>query len=155
MKRMSRSKESTCRAGTPPGSHVTDPRLLRHRDATVRYLYAWLSAEIARLCDVHGKGRGRTWRHSFCLGAVSAIRTAMNAAKTETRQTAGSAALVALDRRDVDAKALLAGRHPDLKPTRSGQANDRDAFKRGEEAGRAIHLGNVIPGAQPAPMLRS
>jgi hypothetical protein len=121
--------------------------------ATVRYLYAWLSTEIARLCEAHGRGRGRSWRHSFCMGAVSVIGEAMSSAKTEARQAATSTALVALDNRDREARALLQRLEPNLRQARGGGSRDRDAYARGQEAGRSIHLGGAIPGASSAPML--
>jgi hypothetical protein len=121
--------------------------------ATVRYLYAWLSTEIARLCDQHGRGDGRSWRHSFCMGAVSAVRDATNAAKATARQAAASTALVALDRRDQEARAVLNRLEPKLRQTRGGASRDKNAYERGQAAGRAIHLGSHLSGSTGAPML--
>lgn len=121
--------------------------------ATVRYLYAWLSNEIVRLCDQHGRGKGRSWRHSFCMGAAAAIREAMAAAKVEARRAASSSALVVLDRRDAEAAVALAKLHPNMRATRRGRAHDGNAYARGKEAGRSIHLGASISGGKPAPML--
>ncbi len=120
--------------------------------ATVRYLYAWLTAEVSRLSEVHGRGRGRSWRNSFCLGAVTAIRDAMKAATVEAHRDATSSALAVLDGRVEESKSLLAKLQPHLRQTRGGSASDRGAFAQGVEAGRAIHLGGALSrsGAAPA-----
>ena len=121
--------------------------------ATVRYLYAWLTTEIARLCDRHGSGKGRSWRHSFCMGAVAAVRDAMAVAKADARGTASSAALVVLDRRDVEARVALALSQPNLRATQGGRSRDAEAYSRGKEAGRTIHLGASIGGGKSSPLL--
>ncbi len=112
--------------------------------ATVRYLYAWLTTEIGRLRDRH-PGMGRSWRNSFCLGAVDGISAAMKAAKAEARSGATSSALVAVDRRDRDSRDLLARLHPKLRATSGGAASrDDDAYGRGVTAGQNIHLGGAL-----------
>ena len=41
--------------------------------AAVRYLYAYLSREVERLCEKDGRGCGRTWRNNYRLGVVDTI----------------------------------------------------------------------------------
>jgi hypothetical protein len=123
--------------------------------ATVRYLYAWLTSEIGRLRDQH-LGMGRSWRNSFCLGAVDGISAAMKAAKAEARNAATSSALVAVDRRDRDSRDLLARLHPKLRAS-SGGAGSRDnhAYGQGVVAGRNIHLGGALDTTSTARQLGS
>lgn len=122
--------------------------------ATVRYLYAWLTTEISRLCERYGKGKGRSWRNSFCVGAVAGIREAMTAAKSEARRTATSSALVAVDRRDADAKAVLVRNQPSLRRSAGGaRASDRGAYGSGLQAGRNIHLGAALAASSSTPAL--
>jgi hypothetical protein len=121
--------------------------------ATVRYLFAYLMAEIDRLCRKSGRGKGRTWANSFRLGAVHEVRKRLAQARRKARQEAraklegDTVALVRLDhalaridefRNTVDAwmkenmnlHAASASRHQ----------TDHDAWHEGREAGRGIDL---------------
>lgn len=116
--------------------------------ATVRYLYAWISTEIARLCEAAtkaGKIGGRTARNSFCLGAVAGVREAMLGAVESARRKASSEALVHLDARAEAAKAAL----PEglRSASRSSFHLDAGAYHDGKRAGASLHAGKAIGGA--------
>lgn len=75
---------------------------------TVRYLYAYLTKEIERLCDQNGRGCGQIWRNNYRLGAIDTIWRRLKEQReqfqTESRQqaqtqTTGNAlALVRVDK---------------------------------------------------------
>ncbi len=110
--------------------------------ATVRYLYAWLTAEIERLAQRNTKGRGRDYANSYRMGAVVGCVSAMQAADRQARQTAPSAALVRLDAREEEARAVAAQLQLDIKKARpSAAARDQEAYRAGVRDGAQLHTG--------------
>lgn len=109
--------------------------------ATVRYLYAWLTTEIERLAAAQGRGKGRAWAHAFKLGAVVGIREKLEEAAAVTRAAATSSALVVVDRRLAESRAL---RPSALRPARRPTMSDGSGYHSGKRAGAAIHVGKAL-----------
>jgi hypothetical protein len=115
--------------------------------AIVRFQYAYLVVEVARLCDLNGKGKGRAWRNSYCMGAVQGIRDAMYQAKVEETATATSTALVLLDERVKLATAAQHSTYPKLGKARTGgSVRDHGAFAQGRRDGSGISQRSALPG---------
>jgi hypothetical protein len=113
--------------------------------ATLRYMLAWLVAEIERLAQLEPKGMGRSYYNAYRMGAVAGVRSSMTAAKDAARTQATSAALVVFDNRQALAEAALKATHDDLKAGRSrGTVGDVMGFNRGQAAGKQIHTGKVV-----------
>ena len=107
----------------------------------VKYVFGWLSSVITQLVERHGKGRGISWRRSFCIGAVFGIREAMEAAAAVVRSRASSSALVVLDARRSAAASLLP---KGLRSTSCPTVRDASAFDIGKETGRLLHVGPAL-----------
>jgi hypothetical protein len=115
--------------------------------AIVRYQYAFFSVEIARLCEANGKGKGRAWRNSYCMGAVQGIREAMYVARKEETKTATSSALVLLDERHKLATGARDSVYPKLGKARtSGSVRDGGAYAQGRRDGASITQRSGLPG---------
>ena len=106
--------------------------------ATVRYMHAWLTAEIERLA----RPLLREMKASFCLGAVLGIRDQLIASKKTATAAASEGAAIVLASRSEQADAKLTELHPDLKQTRARARapSDGGAFAAGVAAGRRIDL---------------
>lgn len=112
---------------------------------TLRYMLAWLVAEIERLAHQEPKGLGRSYYNAFRMGAVAGVRTSMTAAKEGARKQATSAALVVFDNRMELAKEALEAAQGKLKAGRSrGTVGNIEGFNRGQQAGKNIHTGKVV-----------
>ncbi len=104
--------------------------------AVLRYMYAWLSAEIERLAAQYGGSR--TERRSFKLGFVAGIERQLAAGRKEVEAEHG----LVLRSRIHDAKKALYEMFPEM-----GNAKNREpeidplAFIEGRKSGNAMHLG--------------
>ena len=114
----------------------------------VKYQYSFLSAEIVRLCLLHGKGKGKSWATSYCMGAVDGFCFAMRAASQETKQQATSAALVKLDERASLANAAAHAYYNNLgKAKNYGTTRDHSAYSQGMRDGANISNRTALPGS--------
>ena len=125
--------------------------------ATLRYMLAWLSAEIERLAQDR-RGNGRAWLNSFRHGAVVGVCDAMReeqmAVREEAAKVGASAAIVLVEGRLDEAKSARDRLHPDLRS--AGQirgASNSSGFREGQRAGASIHRGGKLPagGARALP----
>lgn len=121
--------------------------------ATLRYQFAFFSAEITRLAALECKGRGKTFANSYRLGAVTAIAEALSTVRRETRASAVSSALVVVDRRAELAQEARDNQNPDIK-TRSASTSrlDGEAYAAGKRAGARINQRGQL-GANGAKLL--
>jgi len=116
----------------------------------VRYMFAWLSNEIERLCKVHCKGKGRVVCASYCDGAVAGIKQQLDESKQQTKQEAikvgASAALAILDDRLQRANLELRKLYPSAHyvKDKSHRQIDINAFNKGKVDGLNIHLGKSL-----------
>ncbi len=102
--------------------------------AIVRYLYAWLSLDLARIATREARGRGASWKRSWLVGAVTGIREQL-------------AALVRLDRRGAEAMEALQLLYPDRRSRKARPTYvQREAYANGHEHGKSVHLGGQIEG---------
>ncbi len=112
---------------------------------TLKYQFAFFTAEITRLCAAAAKGKGRTFANSFRLGAAQAIGDALYEARKVARTTATSTALVVVDRRAELSKNRRDHDVPDLKSSRpSSYRVDGDGFAAGKRAGANINQRSQI-----------
>lgn len=120
--------------------------------AIVRYMYAWLSAQVDRLSSSETPRA----RLAFWHGAVSGIQATLaasvaTATRAHTEAHGGAAAIVLASRAEEAqkwAKAALGNIGPGYvakAPNGTG-----DAMRRGYDAGREIHLGAALPESQTA-----
>jgi Protein of unknown function (DUF2786) len=119
---------------------------------TVRYLYAYLVAQVDGLARHHGRGCGVTWQNNFRLGVVETLGVRLKAAKRkvedEARAGATGTALVRVDqalarieRRMQRTEAAMAEYHPKLrKASYSGVTYNPTARAQGRIAGESINL---------------
>jgi len=126
---------------------------------SVRYLYEYLTREVERLCDLEGRGCGRTWRNNYRLGVVDAITLKLQAMRQQfaadaREQAAGnSTALVlmnqALARVEQRGRTVETWTKTHLK-LRAGRAwsarGDYGARAAGQRAGRSIAINNARGG---------
>jgi hypothetical protein len=128
--------------------------------ASVRYLFAYLTKEIDRLCKLHGRGLGRTWANSFRVGAVHTVRKRLKQAQEKARLDARSKlkgkgttalakldlALARVDKRALEAEAWMK-EHLKLTSARSSRTRrDWDAYAAGKRAGGSIDLSGPTGG---------
>lgn len=112
--------------------------------ATLKYQYAFFTAEITRLAKV-GKGRGRTWLNSFRIGAVQAIAESLRVTQTAARQQATSSALVVVDERAARAEKRRNQDNPNLESrNRSAFRVDPHGLAAGRRAGSSINQRSQI-----------
>jgi hypothetical protein len=112
---------------------------------TLRYQYAFFTAEITRLAASQCKGQGRTYHNSFRLGAVKAIGEALKTANHDARKQATSSALVVVDQRADLAKATRDKENPDLRNSSGGSSNiNGQAYAAGQRAGANINQRTAI-----------
>lgn len=71
---------------------------------TVRYLYAWLRAEVDRLTRAHGRGLGTVWRNNFGLGVVDTVARKLR----EQREAQRAQARAEAEADDARTRAALA-----------------------------------------------
>ena len=111
----------------------------------VRYMFAWLSAEIDRLSR---RERGRSAMNAFRLGAVDGICASLSAAqKTEEAAPGAAGAAMVLASRAEEAEAY-ANQVFRLRGRKGGVSyyDETGAFARGRAAGEGLHLGNALGG---------
>lgn len=123
--------------------------------ATVRYQYAFFTAELTRLClglapDGMGRGEGKRWHNSFYLGGVSSIGDSLKSAKQEVRAQASSSALAVIDIHMEEALAVRAKLYPDLQSRSTSVSLDSNAYAIGKRAGSTLQskpgLGSSVRG---------
>lgn len=112
--------------------------------ASVRYLFAWLRLEIERLTKRNVAGKGRTAVASYRMGCVVGVLSAMRETTKAARQQATGAALVKLDARLDEARAMAPG---NMKARALGPLRDAGAYQQGKADGRRIHTGSSLGAA--------
>jgi hypothetical protein len=120
----------------------------RPSDTTlVRYLYGWLSLDLARIAAKESAGRGLAWKNSWLLGAVTGLRAQLDRAASQERASADTAALVRLDARGADAAEALRAAYPKIEVTAPRHRFvDKDGFESGQAHGRNVHRGGQLEG---------
>jgi len=131
----------------PEGRQVSNLCLIgRKSDMEItRYMFAWLSLEIDRLCKLNCKGFGKIYCQSYCIGAVSGIKQQLALSKQQIKDetlATQSVALVKLDDRKSEAEQALIKLVPELKPTKATSKSqyDPDGYYSGVAAGKNINL---------------
>lgn len=116
--------------------------------AIVRFMFAWLSVEVARLAVHEGRARS-AFAHGAVTGIARALRESQETANAAHAVTHGTvAALVLASRSDATTAWLRA--QGEIGPPRSPRApKDLSAYARGIAAGERIDLGRQ---ALPSPV---
>lgn len=122
---------------------------------TVRYLFAYLTREVDRLCEKDGKGCGRTWRNNYRLGVVDTISKKLRAERerfvAEQRKLAAASgnsqalvrldgALAKVDKRGADVAAWVKSNLRLVSGGGSSSRYDSGAREAGRKAGQSISL---------------
>lgn len=123
--------------------------------ASVRYLYAWLVSEIERLAQRHAMGKGRTFANSYRMGAVAGCLEAMRGANRDVRAKATGEALVRIDARALESQSVLGSLGLNLRQRSTSARLKRDAYERGQAAGRGLHSGAKLGASTGARLLGS
>lgn len=106
----------------------------------VKYMFSWLSLEIARLSQGACKGRGKGFSNSFCHGAVCGVLDAMHRESEAQRSHATSTALAVVDARLGQSQEFMtASRGKIKKGMNIGSARDANAYHAGKRAGARIN----------------
>lgn len=125
---------------------------------TVRYLFAYLTREVERLCEREGAGCGVTWRNNFRLGVVYAIMEKLKEArerfKGEARKQATSdmalmrvnSALARVEERGMDVADWIKTNLKLVSRGGSGGSYDPGAVAAGKQAGKSIRIGGAKAG---------
>lgn len=115
----------------------------------VRYMYSWLHLECQRLSELNGKGKGKVFIQSYCLGFVSGIAEQLKKSREAIKNETNSTALVNLDSRGIEARKFLESLH-NLKSTKSNSYYQKDvsAFLSGQIQGKNTHLGQALSGSK-------
>ncbi len=134
----------------PNGRKVSRYRLVGRRSDIdiIKFLFSWISSECQRLCDLEGRGKGKVFCNSYCLGFVSGIKAQLASSRTEVAKEYSSNALVKIDQRAIDAVKYAAILHPNLKAQvrHSGSMIDPGARDAGFQQGKNFHLGKNLDG---------
>lgn len=131
------------------------------KQATVRYMYAYLISEVDRLadsayyeevteCSLSGVSRpsARGWKNGFRFGASVIIRDRLEEQRTQSRADARAAGQgQALMRIDQQALAIddYMKRNLNLAPIARAQVSSRSGYSAGKQAGARVSLGNSGP----------
>lgn len=118
----------------------------------VKYMFSWLSLEIARLSQGACKGRGKSFSNSFCHGAVCGVLDAMHRESEVQRTRATSTALAVVDARlGQSQKFMTASRGEVKKSANVGSVRDANAYHAGKRAGASINRASQLT---PTPAAR-
>jgi hypothetical protein len=122
-------------------------------------LWQWVSGEVERLARRQCVGKGSRFAHSFKIGAVHAIRTEIDreraALREELRGKVTETALVIVDTRKREAKAMMYRNHANLrKGSYASGASSHDGFSAGRAAGAGVYgsagRGSITGGSRGA-----
>lgn len=110
--------------------------------AIVNYMFSYLSAECARLCEKEAHGQGKVFANSYCTGFVAGIRQQLSESRKEAEKEATGTAIVAINNRQKEASNFMNKLH-NLKNSKGGSSAQTDyrAFNAGLQQGRNMHLG--------------
>jgi GNAT superfamily N-acetyltransferase len=126
--------------------------------ATIKYMYQYLSAEVARLADVayrqeHLECRrsgveapsARSWKNAFRLGAASTIFKRLMEQRKETHVKAAAAgqgtALVVVEKAQEDVAVFVKKHHPRMRQAAAASYSSGSGYSAGAKAGRGVGLG--------------
>lgn len=133
---------------TNGGRKVSRYRLVGRRSdiGITRYMFAYLSAECARLSAIEAKGKGRVFMQSYCIGFVYGVDMQLNASRAEVQQQASSTAIVKINAREQEATDALFRMHTNLRVVKSNSHSrlNGNAFVMGQEQGKNVHLGSSL-----------
>lgn len=128
----------------PTGRKVSRFKLVGRKSdiAIVNYMFSYLSAECARLCEKEAHGQGKVFANSYCSGFVAGIRQQLSESRKEAEKEATGTAIVAINNRYREATDFMYKLHnlTSSKGHSSAQTNFR-AFNAGLQQGRNMHLG--------------
>jgi hypothetical protein len=113
----------------------------------VAYMFGALSREIDTLCRREGRGRGRSWAHSFRHGAVEEVRLRLSEGRQSVRadvasSSEGSRALARVDARAREVEDWIRENVRTSGTYRSSGARSSDGYSHGRAAGRSLDLQN-------------
>lgn len=132
----------------PSGRLVTRHRLVGRRSdiEVIKFLFAYISSECQRLCDLEGKGKGKVFCNSYCIGFVNGIALQLQTSRVEVAKEATESALIKINQREFESNKFLMTLHPNLKTKTSTTNNliDSNALGKGLEHGKNFHLGKNL-----------
>lgn len=131
----------------PNGRKVSHYKLVGRKTdiAIVRYFVAYLMSECQRLCEKEAHGKGKVFANSYCVGFVAGIREQLAASRKEAEKEATGTAIVAINRREAEAKSFMYQLHNLKKTGGASQAKtDYRAYSQGLQQGRNVHLGSSL-----------
>lgn len=105
--------------------------------ALVRELVSLLTVQVATLCNIVGKGRGRGWRSSWSLGCAQGLGDQLELGRREAQQGASTTALARVEARKEEAERLLP---PDIRREKHTTYYEKSTYDLGREAGRAMPI---------------
>ena len=140
---------------TEMGRKYTEVRLVGKPSGIemVRYMFAWLSAEIQRISDTEHKGKGFkfTYIFSYCEGFVAGIEAQLKVSRATAKaeSSVSSVALAKIDNAFEEANAWMksAMKLSDGKGGSSRQFN-AGGFASGKLKGENLHLGSSLNGGK-------
>lgn len=110
-----------------------------------KYMFAYALSELARLNQIHCRGKGHVYSDSWYNGAVRGIAEKLNSQRQIDKIAAPTcSAIVLVSNRADEAKSFLYKTIPGLKTVSyswNGRGNS-DAYNRGRAAGENINLSN-------------
>ena len=116
----------------------------------VRYLYTYFAHEVERLVKIEGEGCGNAWRNAWREGCVTGISEGLKKAKTDAQKKARDGAnsdgalvrvetaIAKIDQRSKEVRAWAEANMRLGTRRTGGSTGGRDAYNRGQAAGRGI-----------------
>jgi len=114
----------------------------------VRYMFAWLSADVTRIGKSYCVGRGRRFSHSWMIGFVGGIEEQLTEARRTTLEMKPEETGICLQGRFQEAMEFMRNKLG-TKNVKTTSSYDENASKLGRSKGRAHHLGNSLEKSAP------
>jgi len=95
---------------------------------------------------MYAAGNGRVFVASWCEGFVSGINEQLKLSRASAQEQATSQAIVHLDNRMNESKAVMYAKHTNLRKSKTNSYRQRDqfGFDAGKHTGSNIHLGSAL-----------
>lgn len=114
----------------------------------VRYMFAWLSAEVTRLAAREPAGARHLFKHGAVTGVDETLVAARRRADAEHTKAHGGSVALAVAHRAKATREWMRGVNPDMgEGCKAILRGSRSDYERGIDAGHRINLGPALPGA--------
>jgi hypothetical protein len=103
----------------------------------VKLMFSWFTSEIIKLCDLECRSLGSNYRHSYCKGAIKAIKDLLEYTRKNIIKEASSHSVELIENRQKMAIDYLFKKHGVIQPLPKPGINQQ-AFNRGYDVGSRV-----------------